>query len=310
MRVFLTGGAGFIGSHVCEQLLLEGHEVVVFDNMSTGSNRIEGATIISGDIRNSEEVFTAMQDCTHVAHLAALSSVPASVSNPDLSSEINLQGTLNVIQAAEKIGIKRIVFSSTSAIYGNASEMPVTEDIVANCQSPYAEDKLAAEVAVLNSEIEAISLRYFNVHGPRQDPNGVYAAVIPSFIHLLMNLESPTIYGSGEATRDFVSVSDVASANVLALTTQSESALNQVYNVASGTSISISQLFNTLLELLTERNPNITSIVPTIYPPREGDVLHSSASIDKARTLLGFNPETDLHRALAATVEAYWAQRG
>ena len=164
-------------------------------------------------------------------------------------------------------------------------------------------------VAILNSEIEAISLRYFNVHGPRQDPNGAYAAVIPAFIHKLMECTPPTIYGNGEATRDFVTAVDVANANVLALTTESQSALNQVYNVASGTSISISKLFSTLRDLLAEKNPEIALVEPTLQPAREGDVLHSSASIEKAQTLLGFNPETDPHRALAATVEAYWAQR-
>ena len=309
MRVFVTGGAGFIGSHVCEKLLQLGHEVTIYDNLSTGDNQIPGATLVSGDIRNLEEIIEAMQGCTHVAHLAALSSVPASVANPNLSAAINLQGTLNVLDAAEKAGIQRIVFSSTAAIYGDASQMPVTEASVANCLSPYAEDKLAAEVAILNSEIEAISLRYFNVHGPRQDPNGAYAAVIPAFIHKLMECTPPTIYGNGEATRDFVTAVDVANANVLALTTESPSALNQVYNVASGTSISISKLFSTLRDLLAEKNPEIALVEPTLQPAREGDVLHSSASIEKAQTLLGFNPETDPHRALAATVEAYWAQR-
>ena len=309
MRVFVTGGAGFIGSHVCEKLLQLGHEVIIFDNMSTGHNQIPGATLVPGDIRNLEEITDAMQGCTHVVHLAAFSSVPASVADPNLSAAINLQGTLNVLHAAEKLGIQRIVFSSTAAIYGDASQMPVTEETVANCQSPYAEDKLAAEVAILNSEIEAISLRYFNVHGPRQDPNGAYAAVIPAFIHKLMHCESPIIYGSGEATRDFVTVDDVASANVLALTTQSESAVNQVYNVASGTSISISKLFNTVRDLLAGKNPEIALVEPSIQPIRDGDILHSSTSIEKAQTLLGFNPETDPHRALAATVEAYWGQR-
>ena len=309
MRVFVTGGAGFIGSYVCETLLHYGAEVVAFDDFSSGHTRIDGATIIEGDVRNFDAVRSAMSGCTHIAHLAALASVPASFANPSLSEAINLQGTLNVIEAAHQVGIKRIVFSSTAAIYGEATDMPVTELTTANCQSPYAEDKLAAEVAVLNSGIEAISLRYFNVHGPRQDPNGAYAAVIPAFIQMLMNGKSPTIFGTGEATRDFVSVSDVAALNLIALTTDNEGALGQVYNVASGSTMSVLELFTTLRYLLGEKEPTIATVEPIIAPSREGDILHSSASIEKAREHLGFNPETDPHRALSATVEAYWAQR-
>ena len=309
MRVFVTGGAGFIGSYVCETLLHYGAEVVAFDNFSSGHTRIDGATIIEGDVRNFDAVRSAMSGCTHIAHLAALASVPASIANPSLSEAINLQGTLNVIEAAHQVGIKRIVFSSTAAIYGEATDMPVTELTTANCQSPYAEDKLAAEVAVLHSGIEAISLRYFNVHGPRQDPNGAYAAVIPAFIQMLMNGKSPTIFGTGEATRDFVSVSDEAALNLIALTTDNEGALGQVYNVASSSTMSVLELFTTLRNLLGEKEPFIATVEPIIAPSREGDILHSSASIEKARKLLGFNPETDPHRSLSATVEAYWAQR-
>jgi len=309
MRVFVTGGAGFIGSYVCETLLHYGAEVVAFDDFSSGHTRIDGATIIEGDIRNFDAVRSAMSGCTHIAHLAALASVPASIANPSLSEAINLQGTLNVIEAAHQVGIKRIVFSSTAAIYGDSTDMPVTELTTANCQSPYAEDKLAAEVAVLHSGIEAISLRYFNVHGPRQDPNGAYAAVIPAFIQMLMNGKSPTIFGTGEATRDFVSVSDVATLNLIALTTDNEGTLGQVYNVASGSTMSVLELFTTLRYLLGEKEPTIATVEPIIAPSREGDILHSSASIEKAREHLGFNPETDPHRALSATVEAYWAQR-
>ena len=309
MRVFVTGGAGFIGSHVCERLLLGGAEVIAFDDFSSGCTRIEGATVIEGDVRNFEEVLAAMSDCTHVVHLAALASVPASFANPSQSESVNLQGTLNVIEASRQVGVKRIVFSSTAAIYGDATDQPVTESTTANCQSPYAEDKLAAEVAVLNSGMDAISLRYFNVHGPRQDPKGAYAAVIPSFIQALMEHRSPTIFGTGGATRDFVSVMDVAEANMLALQTEDESALGQIYNVASGSSMSVMELFVTLRKLLGEKEPTIGEIEPTLESPREGDILHSSASIEKARTLLGFNPETNPHRALAATVEAYWDQR-
>ena len=306
MRVFVTGGAGFIGSHVCERLLHHGAEVVVFDDFSTGSTRIRGATIVEGDVRNFNHVLSAMSGCTHVAHLAALASVPASIANPELSEAINLRGTLNVIEAAHQVGVKRIVFSSTAAVCGNATELPVTESSVTQCQSPYAEDKLAAEIAVLNSGIDAISLRYFNVHGPRQDPNGAYAAVIPAFIQMLMDGKSPTIFGTGEATRDFVSVHDVAELNLRALTTENDAALGEVYNVASGSTMSVMELFTSLRDLLSEKQSTIGTIEPMIEPPRDGDILHSSASIEKARELLQFNPETNPHRSLTATVESYW----
>ena len=309
MRVFVTGGAGFIGSYVCEILLRNGAEVVAFDDFSTGHTRIDGTEIIEGDVRNFDEVLSAMSGCTHVAHLAAMASVPASVANPSLSEAINLQGTLNVIEAAKQVGVKRIVFSSTAAVYGNTTELPVTESTVTHCQSPYAEDKLAAEIATLHSGIEAISLRYFNVHGPRQDPNGAYAAVIPVFIQMLMEKKSPTIFGTGEATRDFVSVSDVAELNLKALTTENEAALGEVYNVGSGSSMSVLELFNTLRELLSVSDSEIQAVEPTFAPPREGDILHSSASIEKARELLGYEPETNHPRALSETVQAYWADQ-
>jgi len=309
MRVFVTGGAGFIGSYVCEILLQNGAEVIAFDDFSTGHTRIDGAEIIEGDVRNFDEVLSAMSGCTHVAHLAAMASVPASVSNPSLSEAINLQGTLNVLEAAKQVGVKRIVFSSTAAVYGNATELPVTESTVTQCQSPYAEDKLAAEIATLHSGIEAISLRYFNVHGPRQDPNGAYAAVIPVFIQMLIEKKSPTIFGTGEATRDFVSVFDVAELNLKALTTENEAALGEVYNVGSGSPMSVLELFNTLRELLSASDSGIQAVEPTFEPPREGDILHSSASIAKATELLGYNPETNPSQALSATVEAYWADQ-
>ena len=309
MRVFVTGGAGFIGSHVCESLLSHGAEVVAFDEFSTGHIRVEGATIVEGDVRNPKEVLSAMSGCTHIAHLAAMASVPASVADPALSEAINLQGTINVIRAAHQVDIQRIVFSSTAAVYGESTEMPVTESNVTHCQSPYAEDKLAAEVAILNSGIEAISLRYFNVHGPHQNPDGAYAAVIPAFIQALIEKKSPTIFGDGSATRDFVQVQDVANLNLLALTTDDDVALGEVYNVASGSAMSVLELFNTLRDLLAQKDPSIATIEPTFAPAREGDILHSSASISKARQHLGFEPETNPSLALSSTVEAYWVDQ-
>ena len=309
MRVFVTGGSGFIGSHVCETLLAQGIEVISFDNHSSGKNRISGITHIEGDICNLQRLEKAMHGCTHIAHLAALASVPASVADPELSESINLHGTLNVIEAAKANGIKRIVFSSTAAVYGNTSEYPVTESTATSCLSPYAEDKLAAEAALLSSGLEVILLRYFNVHGPRQDPKGAYAAVIPSFIDSLMNHKSPRIFGTGEATRDYVRVQDVAEINLLALTAENNDAVSQVYNVASGSTVSVLELFETIRDLLSEKDESISAIAADFSPPRDGDILHSSASINKARELLKFNPETDHRLALQETVEAYWDQR-
>lgn len=309
MRVLVTGGAGFIGRHVCAALVGHGAEVVVLDDLSTGRHRPSGCAFIEGDIRDAATVVRAMEGCTHVAHLAALASVPRSVAQPELSEAVNLRGTLNILEAAKAEGVSRFVFSSTSAVYGDATEMPVTEATLTRCLSPYAEDKLAAEVAVLHSGLEAVSLRYFNVHGPGQDPNGAYAAVIPKFIDTLLAGERPRIFGDGGATRDFVRVQDVAALNLAALTTTDSAALGEAYNVASGRSISVLTLFETLRDLMAERDPAVAAVEPIFEPPREGDVLHSAACIAKARKRLGFNPQTDPRQALRATVEAYSAVR-
>ena len=311
MRVFVTGGAGFIGSHVCDVLIRNNQEVVCFDilNDSEAQNVAHlfdstFFTYMQGDVRNKQDLYSAMNDCTHVAHLAALASVPRSIAEPSLSEAINLQGTLNVIAVAEELGIGKLVFSSTAAVYGDATEMPVTESTPTKCLSPYAEHKLLAENAIISSSIPSISLRYFNVHGARQDPRGAYAAVIPKFIEMMLDHKSPIIFGDGSATRDFVSVEDVAALNFLALQTNSDDAINEIYNVASGTVISVLNLFHTLKELLANHDSAISTIDPDFYPIREGDIEHSSASIIKAKKLLGFEPETDLNRALSDTVLA------
>lgn len=311
MRVFVTGGAGFIGSHVCDILIANNQDVVCFDILGENENHNVTHLITSphfsyirGDVRNEQELRAAMRGCTHVAHLAALASVPRSIAEPSLSEAINLQGTLNVIAVAEAQGIEKLVFSSTAAVYGDAIEMPVTESTPTKCLSPYAEHKLSAEKAVLSSSIPSISLRYFNVHGARQDPHGAYAAVIPKFIEMMVDHSSPTIFGDGSATRDFVSVEDVAALNLLALQTDSGDAINEIYNVASGTVISILDLFKALKELLANHDSTISNISPDFKSIREGDIQHSSASITKAKELLKFNPETNLLRALSRTVEA------
>ena len=301
MRVFVTGAAGFIGSHICEILLQDGTEVVGFDNFSSGNTRIAGVTMIIGDIRNFDDVLFAMRDCTHIVHLAALASVPASVANPSLSEAINLQGTLNVIEAAKQNSVKRIVFSSTAAIYGDSTDSPVTELTTANCQSPYAEDKLAAEVAVLHSGIEAISLRYFNVHGPRQDPNGAYAAVIPKWIDAIINNNQIFINGDGETSRDFCYIDNAVQANILAATSNSQQALCNIFNIAVGERTSLNSLYKFLQELIATRSKTKHSNI-TYRDFREGDVRHSQADISKANQFLGYIPTHKVKAGLKETI--------
>ncbi|MDP6906069.1 MAG: SDR family NAD(P)-dependent oxidoreductase [Candidatus Thalassarchaeaceae archaeon] len=313
MRVLVTGGAGFIGSHVCDALVAYGAEVICFDNLSSGNQKnvshlesAENFSFVEGDICNLEQIHSVIRQCTHVVHLAAFASVPGSIAEPELSAAINLQGTLNLITAAEKQGIERLVFSSTAAVYGNCLEMPISEDTPIHCLSPYAEHKLAAEKAILSSSIPAISLRYFNVHGPRQSPFGAYAAVIPKFIELMKTHSQPRIFGDGSATRDFVRVLDVAELNLLALISENDEALNQIYNVASGNTISMTELFTSLRDILSRYDPSIASIQPIYSDERVGDIKHSSASIQKATQLLDFNPEKSYEKAFVETIASWF----
>lgn len=300
----VTGGAGFIGSNLCIALLERGFGVRVLDNLVTGrEENLQGyereIEMIRGDIRNPDEVAKAVKGVDVVFHQAALPSVPRSVADPWTSNEYNVTGTLNVFIAARDHGVKRVVYASSSSVYGNTEVLPKVETMVPRPMSPYAVSKLTGEVyGRVFTELyglETVGLRYFNVFGPRQDPNSEYAAVIPKFIKALLAQESPTIYGDGEQSRDFTFITDVVEANILAA--EAPGVGGEVFNIACG--------HRTTLNELLEMVRSITgSTVETVYTdPRPGDVKHSLADIDKAQRLLGYQPRIGMEEGLQNTVE-------
>jgi nucleoside-diphosphate-sugar epimerase len=304
LRVLVTGGAGFIGSHLVERLARDGHDVRVLDNFATGSrenlsHRADEFELIEGDIRSYERVNTAIRGCDAVLHQAALPSVPRSVQDPLTTSECNVTGTLNVLLAARDAGVHRVVLASSSSVYGPSAELPKNEDLRPEPISPYAVTKLAAEgfCRAFHSVygLETASLRYFNVFGPRQDPLSQYAAVIPNFISAALDGRRPTVYGDGEQSRDFTYVDNVAEATVLAMS--EPRAVGQVMNVACGERITINRVVAEL-ERLTGR-----ALDPVRGNPRPGEVKHSQADISRASNLLGFSPRIRFADGLARTVE-------
>jgi UDP-N-acetylglucosamine/UDP-N-acetyl-alpha-D-glucosaminouronate 4-epimerase len=307
MRKWLvTGAGGFIGSHLVETLLQRDESVVALDNFSTGRRENlkpflakKQFTLIEGDIRNRDLCRKACQSVDFVLHQAAQCSVPASIADPLGTHEINVTGFLNILLAAQEAGVKRLVFASSCAVYGDSKQLPNTEERAGNFLSPYALSKFMDELYAKMFAIETIGLRYFNVYGPRQDPNGAYAAVIPRWITALSRGEKVTIFGDGETTRDFVFVEDVLQANVLAATTQSADAVGQMYNVASGTSISLNALYHKIHDALGSTGQ------PAYSNFRPGDIRHSSADISKSRRLLGFEPKMTLDEGLQRTAAAY-----
>lgn len=301
----VTGGAGFIGSHLADRLIERGEAVRVFDNFSTG--RIENlvphgfkADLIKGDLRDADAVRRAMTGVEVVFHQGADPSVPRSMADPAASYESNVMGTLNVLQAAREAGVRRVVFASSCAVYGDAPGLPKSERSPVAPQSPYATSKLAGEeLCLLFTKVfgvEAVALRYFNVFGPRQDPNSAYAPVIPRFIKALADGEPPVIFGDGEQTRDFIYVDDVVQANLLAA--QSPDAPGQIFNIASGRSVSLNRLLASLIEIMG------ISSEPVYVPARAGDVRHSAADVSAAAAALGFEILVPFELGLARTVEA------
>jgi UDP-glucose 4-epimerase len=301
MRVLVTGGAGFIGSHIVHALIERGDTVRVLDNFSSGKRQhLAGLDIelVEGDILDASAVRAAALGMTHVIHLAAFVSVPGSVEDPLACDAVNVTGTLNVLLAARELGIQRVVFASSTAVYGDAFDRPKHEDLPLYPLSPYGVAKLAAEKYCQAFHgvygLETVALRFFNVFGPRQDPKSAYAAAIPRFIRALLENRRPVIYGDGEQTRDFVYVTDVAQANLLAL--QAPGAAGQAFNIASGESVSINHVVRALGEAAG------TPLEPEHIAARAGEIRRSEADITKARAVLGFTPAVNLCDGLALTL--------
>lgn len=318
-KVLVTGGAGFIGSNLCEHLLSNGYSVVCLDNFATG--HIENLLplidkypstfkLIVGDIRNMEDCRKACEGVDYVMHEAALGSVPRSIKDPITTNDVNIGGFLNMLVAARDAGVKRYIFAASSSTYGDSKSLPKVEDVIGRPLSPYAitkyVDELYADVFARTYGIEYIGLRYFNVFGRRQDPNGAYAAVIPLFVKKFMAHESPNINGDGEYSRDFTYIDNVIQMNMLALTTQNPEAVNQIYNTAFGERTTLNQLVGYLKEYLSEFDAQIAMIEPTHGPNRAGDIPHSLACVDKAKNLLGYAPKYSMQAGLKEAVKWYW----
>ena len=316
-KILVTGGAGFIGSNLCETLLELNNSVVCLDNFSTG--RTENIQhlfsdkhfqLIEGDIRCPEDCRKAVAGVEYVLHEAALGSVPRSIQDPCTSNEVNVSGFLNMLIAARDAEVKRFVYAASSSTYGDSESLPKVEEIIGKPLSPYAITKyvneLYADVFCRIYGMECIGLRYFNVFGKRQDPNGAYAAVIPRFVMQLMKQESPVINGAGEYSRDFTYIDNVVQANLLALSTINPEAINTIYNVAYGERTSLNQLVHYLKEYLSAHDPAIANVEIIYGPNRTGDIPHSLASIDKAKSLLGYNPKYSMKQGLEEAVKWYW----
>jgi UDP-N-acetylglucosamine/UDP-N-acetylgalactosamine 4-epimerase len=317
MHVLVTGGAGFIGSNLVEALLNDERVkfVRVLDNLSTGflkniepylaNPRFE---FIEGDIRDFDTCKKAVEGMDAITHQAALGSVPRSINDPLTTNHVNITGALHVFTAAKEAGIKRVIYAASSSTYGDHPGLPKVEDKIGNPLSPYAVTKyvneLYARVYADLYGMEFVGLRYFNIFGPRQNPNGPYAAVIPLFAEALINMKSPTINGDGSHSRDFTFVANAVQANILSLFTTDKEAVNQVYNIACGEQTSLLELFNGL------NKEAHTSLHPIFGPERQGDVKHSLADISKAKTLLGYNPLVTVEEGLKVTFGWYKKKLG
>lgn len=300
-KILITGGAGFIGSNLCEYLVKCGSEVFCLDNFSTGYLhnigellKCDNFTLVRGDVRNLEDCITASRGVDYILHQAALGSVPRSIEDPITTNDVNVGGFLNMLVAARDNKVKRFVYAASSSTYGDSENLPKVESVIGNPLSPYAITKyvneLYADVFYKTYGLETIGLRYFNVFGRRQDPNGAYAAVIPLFVKKLMNHESPTINGDGSYSRDFTYIDNVIQMNILAVMTNNQKAINQVYNTAAGERTTLIQLVNYLKNHLSEFDPKIKNIEVKFGLNRKGDIPHSLASIEKAEDLMNYKP--------------------
>jgi UDP-N-acetylglucosamine 4-epimerase len=333
MKLLITGGAGFIGSNLCEHFVRRGDEVVCLDNLSTGfMHNIEallqepGFTFIKGDIRDLETCRAAVKGCDVVLHQAALGSVPRSINDPITTNASNIDGFLNMLVAARDEGVKRFVYAASSSTYGDSKELPKREHVIGRPLSPYAITKfvneLYANVFTSLYGLETIGLRYFNVFGRRQNPEGAYAAVIPLWVKALIRHESPFINGDGSYSRDFTYIDNVIQANELAATVPSKSLCarvkaynldlpedapkDMVFNVAYGGNTNLLDLFKCLRDNLSRFDPAIVSIEPVFRENRAGDIPHSQASIAKAQAVLGYKPAFDARSGFGQACEWYW----
>ncbi|WP_299672212.1 SDR family oxidoreductase [uncultured Polaribacter sp.] len=314
--ILVTGGAGFIGANLCEALLDRNNKVVCLDDFSTGKKENINSfltdsnfTLIEGDIRNLKDCLKATKNVDFVLHQAALGSVPRSINDPITSNEVNVGGFLNMLVASRDNHIKRFVYAASSSTYGDSESLPKVEEKIGKPLSPYAVTKyvneLYADVFSKTYDLETIGLRYFNVFGKKQDPNGAYAAVIPKFINQLMNLEAPTINGDGLNSRDFTYIDNVIQINLLSLIAE-KSAVNTVYNAAFGDRNTLNDLVLYLKEFLSEYNPKINDIKVIHGANRLGDIPHSHAEIRKATKQLNYNPEFSLKQGLKESIKWYW----
>lgn len=315
-KILVTGGAGFIGSNLCESLLQLNNKVVCLDNFATGKRENitmfldnPNFTLIEGDIRNLQDCMLATNEVDYVLHQAALGSVPRSIKDPITSNEVNVGGFLNMLVASRDNGVKRFIYAASSSTYGDSESMPKVEEVIGKPLSPYAVTKyvneLYAEIFSTTYGLETIGLRYFNVFGKKQDPNGAYAAVIPKFISQLIQLESPVINGDGSYSRDFTYIDNVIQANLLSMTAPQE-AVNTVYNVAFGDRNTLNDLMRYLKELLYAYNPAIEDVAVVYGVKRTGDIPHSHASISKVQKALQYHPQYSLQQGLKEAIQWYW----
>ncbi|MDT0689793.1 SDR family oxidoreductase [Salegentibacter sp. F188] len=316
-KILVTGGAGFIGSNLCEKLLSLNAKVTCLDNFSTGHKHNLNAfidnsnfTLIEGDIRDADICQKACEGKDFILHEAALGSVPRSLNDPLTTNDVNITGFLNMLVAARDAGVKRFVYAASSSTYGDSKGLPKVEDKIGKPLSPYAITKyvneLYADIFQDAYGLDTIGLRYFNVFGRKQDPNGAYAAVIPKFVMQFMEHESPVINGDGTYSRDFTYIDNVIQMNLLALTAENDKAVNEVYNTAVGDRTNLVELTQYLKEFLSEYDSEIKNVEVKHGPNRPGDIPHSLASVEKAKNLLGYDPQYDIKSGLKEAVDWYW----
>ena len=316
-HILVTGGAGFIGSNLCEALLSNGNKVTCLDNFATGKRENiahlhsnANFSLLEGDIRILEDCHKACEGVDYVLHQAALGSVPRSINDPITSNAVNVSGFLNILVAARDAKVKRFIYAASSSTYGDSKNMPKVEDIIGKPLSPYAISKyvneLYADIFSKTYGMETIGLRYFNVFGRKQDPNGAYAAVIPKFVMQLMQHQSPVINGDGSFSRDFTYIDNVIEMNIRAMVSKNKDAINTVYNTAYGERTTLNELVMLLKEYLSGFDAEIANVATIYGSTRQGDVPHSLASIEKAKKLLGYDPQFDIKTGLKEAVTWYW----